>query len=346
MNGRSRAAKLRRRMLVAGVGLAAVGVAVAHGRAADKATEKAADKATENATAEHDRVRTSRNGQSSRPRISPDVAGHRGGSGTPLLLLHGISLTWRVWKPVLPLLEAHHDVIAPTLLGHSGAARLADGVELSLAVLVDGVVAELDRLGLDKVHIAGNAMGGWIACELARRGRARSLVLFSPSGAFRSNLHSAALVAGLSTWLRLLGRHGQRAEKLAWTPRGRRLLASRLFEHPERADPLELVADIRAVKNSSVVLPLLKALGDTPLEPLPDPGCPVRVVWARRDRVIPYKHFGQPLLDRLPSAELVRLNGVGHVPMTDDPRAVARLITDVTSSVDRLHEPSTERGEA
>src|ERR1700733_14259542 len=42
---------------------------------------------------------------------------HRGGTGTPLLLLHGIGAIWRVWSPVLPHLEPHHDVIAPPLPG-------------------------------------------------------------------------------------------------------------------------------------------------------------------------------------------------------------------------------------
>src|ERR1700730_11004203 len=45
---------------------------------------------------------------------------HRGGTGTPLLLLHGIGAIWRVWSPVLPHLEPHHDAIALTLTGHGG----------------------------------------------------------------------------------------------------------------------------------------------------------------------------------------------------------------------------------
>ena len=40
---------------------------------------------------------------------------HRGGTGTPLLLLHGIGAIWRAWSPVVPYLEPHHDVIVPTL---------------------------------------------------------------------------------------------------------------------------------------------------------------------------------------------------------------------------------------
>ncbi len=45
---------------------------------------------------------------------------HRGGSGTPMLCLHGFTGTWRMWELVLPALERHHDVLAPTLLGHAG----------------------------------------------------------------------------------------------------------------------------------------------------------------------------------------------------------------------------------
>jgi len=312
----------RRRVTLYGFGLAAAAVGVAAVARARSSRPPAT------------RLRTEQ--------IAPDTEGYRGGSGTPLLLLHGIGVTWRSWKPVLPLLEAHHDVIAPTLLGHSGAARLADGLEPSLDALVDGVEAELDRLGLDKVHIAGNSLGGWTSLELARRGRARSVVVFSPAGEFSSNLRQAALLASMRTRFRVAESHGARLEKLASTLRGRKMLGRSQFEHPERADPLELIADIRAIKNSLILRPLMKALVSDPIRPLPDPGCPVRVVWPLRDRILPYKHHGKPMMEKLPSAELARLNGVGHVPMSDDPEAVSRLITEVTSSVDRLQITSEE----
>jgi pimeloyl-ACP methyl ester carboxylesterase len=62
------------------------------------------------------------------------------------------------------------------------------------------------------------------------------------------------------------------------------------------------------------------------------------VVWAERDRIIPFERNGLPLLERVPGAELVRLPGVGHVPMSDDPEQVARLILEVTGAVDRAHQ--------
>jgi pimeloyl-ACP methyl ester carboxylesterase len=266
--------------------------------------------------------------------IEPDTPGHRGGSGTPILLLHGFSVTWRSWKPVLPLLEQHHDVIAPTLLGHSGAAMLPDGTVPSVDALLDGVIAELDSLGLDKVHVVGNSLGGWLALELARRGRARSVVAFSPAGGWSSNLRLATLVAGMRVAFELLEVLGPRADVLARNPRTRGMFVSAMVAHPERFDPADLVADVHALRNAPVLRPLLAVLGEHPFRFMPDPGCPVRVVWARKDRVIPFPVFGQPLLDKLPSAELLFLDGVGHVPMSDDPQAVARLILEVTNAVD------------
>src|ERR1700758_3230288 len=99
---------------------------------------------------------------------------HRAGTGTPLLLLHGIGPIWRVWSPVLPYLEPHHDVIVPTLAGHGGGAPLDPHTAPSIQALTDAVEDELDRLGLRQVHIAGNSLGGGIGIRLARRGRARA----------------------------------------------------------------------------------------------------------------------------------------------------------------------------
>ena len=73
------------------------------------------------------------------------------------------------------------DVLALDLPGFGAAEPLPDRTP-TVPALSDAVEAELDRAGLDRVHIAGNSLGGWIALELARRGRARSVVAISPSG--------------------------------------------------------------------------------------------------------------------------------------------------------------------
>jgi pimeloyl-ACP methyl ester carboxylesterase len=279
-----------------------------------------------------DRPRSRR--EPGREQITGDTAGHRSGSGTPLLLLHGFSATWRAWKPLLPLLEPHHDVIAPTLLGHSGADPVADGIAPSVEALADGVVAELDRLGLDQVHVVGNSLGGWIALELARRGRASSVVALSPGGAWRSAARIAVPLASLRLVLYAATRHAARLERMIESPRWRRVLLSGVVARPEQVAAEDVLADLRSVRAAPALLPLLRSLTATPLRPLPDPGCPIRIVWGRQDRLIPLEHFGRPLLQRVPSAELVELDGAGHVPMWDRPDAVAELILTVTGPVD------------
>jgi pimeloyl-ACP methyl ester carboxylesterase len=260
---------------------------------------------------------------------------HRAGTGTPLLLLHGIGAIWQAWSPVLPYLEPHHEVIVPTLHGHAGGPPLDSQVAPSVQALVDGIEEGLDRLGLPKVHIAGNSLGGWIGIELARRGRAQSLVLLSPAGAWRSPRRLRATAHGIRFSFGALARNSSRAEAIA----ERRLLHWAMLvgqvAHPDRVPRESLVAYIHASGQSPVVEPLLRVLHLTPVDPLPaDRDYPVRLVWAERDRILPFKHFGSPMLERLPGAELIRLSGVGHVPMSDDPARVANLILEVTQAVD------------
>jgi pimeloyl-ACP methyl ester carboxylesterase len=260
---------------------------------------------------------------------------HRGGAGQPLLLLHGIGAIWRAWSPVLPYLEPHHDVIVPTLHGHAGGPPLDAEVAPSVQALADGIEAGLDRMGLQKVHIAGNSLGGWIGIELARRGRARSLVLLSPAGAWRSPRRIKMQSVGVRFSLGALGRYSHRAEAIAERRLLRWAMLAGQVAHPHRVERESLVTYIHASSRAPVVDPLLRVLHHHPVDPLPaDRDYPVRLVWADRDRVLPFKHFGSPMLERLPGAELIRLHGVGHVPMSDDPARVAELILEVTRVAD------------
>jgi pimeloyl-ACP methyl ester carboxylesterase len=260
---------------------------------------------------------------------------HRGGNGPPLLLLHGIGAIWRAWSPVLPYLEPHHDVIVPTLHGHAGGPQLDSEVAPSVQALADGIEAELDRLGLQKVHIAGNSLGGWIGIELARRGRARSLVLLSPAGAWRSPRRIQLTTVGVRYSLSALARYSSRAEAIAERRVLRWAMLAGQVAHPNRVPRESVVTYIHASGQSPVVDPLLRVLHHHPVDPLPaDRDYPVRLVWADRDRVLPFKHFGSPMLERLPGAEFIRLPDVGHVPMSDDPARVAELILEVTRAVD------------
>src|SRR5215217_6660227 len=105
---------------------------------------------------------------------------HRGGSGEPLVLLHGIGHTWRGWKPMLPQLERSFDVLALDLPGFGHSSPLPAGVEPTPEALADAVEDAMDEAGVTAAHLAGNSLGGWIALELARRERALTVTAISP----------------------------------------------------------------------------------------------------------------------------------------------------------------------
>ena len=104
---------------------------------------------------------------------------HREGEGQPLALLHGIGSRWQMWRPVLPALAAEHDVVALDLPGFGASPMPPAGTPAGVDSLCALVADFLDELGLDRPHLAGNSLGGLIALELARRGRARSVCAIS-----------------------------------------------------------------------------------------------------------------------------------------------------------------------
>src|SRR5690349_10131747 len=96
----------------------------------------------------------------------------RGGAGEPLVLLHGATSSWRCWRDVIPDLTDRYDVFAPNLPGHAGLPRPSE--PHTIKDLADVLERHMDAVGFDTAHVAGNSLGGWLAIELAARGRART----------------------------------------------------------------------------------------------------------------------------------------------------------------------------
>ena len=81
---------------------------------------------------------------------------------------------------MLPALEAEHDVLAPTLAGHAGGPPIEG--EITNEVLADGVERAMDEAGFETAHIVGNSLGGYVALQMAERGRAQTVVALAPAG--------------------------------------------------------------------------------------------------------------------------------------------------------------------
>ncbi|CAN5652657.1 alpha/beta hydrolase [soil metagenome] len=111
---------------------------------------------------------------------------HDVGEGAPVLMLHGSGpgvSAWANWQHALPVLSQHARVIAPDIVGFGHTERPAD-VRYSLRTWTDHVWGVLDALGVDKVSIIGNSLGGRIALQMAEDDQARldRLVLMGSPG--------------------------------------------------------------------------------------------------------------------------------------------------------------------
>jgi pimeloyl-ACP methyl ester carboxylesterase len=261
----------------------------------------------------------------------------RAGEGEPLVLIHGYGNTWRAWEAVLPALAEHHDVLAPTMCGHHEGEALAEGVEASMSALADGVERAMDRAGFDTAHLCGNSLGGWVALDLARRGRARSVVCLAPAGGWEGGSRAERRLKRMFT----IGRHlndrlEPHAERLVRRPGVRKLLFRDIVRHPERLSPAQAAARMRSTSGCTVYWDLMKAiLRDGPPDWLAEVDAPVLVGWPEHDRVLPVERYSQGLRDGLKGAEWRALPGVGHVPMSDDPELICRTILDWAAAHER-----------
>ncbi|MDT7747502.1 MAG: hypothetical protein QOD96_1164 [Pseudonocardiales bacterium] len=90
----------------------------------------------------------------------------RGGRGPALVLLHGFPQDWFEWRRLMPRLAERFTVIAVDLRGVGGSAAPADGY--AATDLAEDVHQLLGVLGIDRAHVVGHDIGGWVAYAFAR----------------------------------------------------------------------------------------------------------------------------------------------------------------------------------
>jgi pimeloyl-ACP methyl ester carboxylesterase len=227
--------------------------------------------------------------------IEPDSPPtYRGGSGEPLVLIHGGGGTPRLWRTTIPLLEPHHEVLAVTLAGHFGGPDPMRG-GATVDALVDAVETDMDEAGFDTAHVAGGSLGGWVALELGRRGRARSVVAIAPAGGWERGSREVRRVVRIYRVLvnasRLLARF---AHLVASRPRLRRLAAWHHFAHPERMSPDDFEYMLAGAVGAPRLLDGLTWALDAPgAEALHEIACPVLLAFPETDHILPRRRYSE-----------------------------------------------------
>jgi pimeloyl-ACP methyl ester carboxylesterase len=251
---------------------------------------------------------------------------YRAGSGPPLVLIHGIGSQWQVWKPVLDRLTPHRDVVALDLPGFGASPAPPPGTPPGIESLTRLVTEFLDGLGLERPHVAGNSLGGWLALELAKRGRVASATALSPGG-FAKGADAAFLGASLQLTLRLTRRLAPRARGIMRYPLLRQLVMGQVIAHPRRVAPEDAAGAVRAAAYApwfEETLPVIVADNFKPAGRLP---VPVTVAWGARDFLLP-RWQARRAAKALPGARVFTLPGCGHLTPYDDPEQVARVLIE------------------
>ncbi len=242
------------------------------------------------------------------------ITGLRRGSGRPLVLLHTLGTDHRMWDPVLERLAAERDVLALDLPGFGGSPALARGSPVALALAVSGFLASR---GIERPHVAGNSLGGWVALEMAAAGRAASVTAIAPAG-----LWSRPLEPKRSTTRTIARVLLPVLAPLLRTRAGRRLAFAGTAARPELIPPEAAMRLARAYATAPGFRAANDAMRAARFTALDRLTIPVTLAWPEFDRLV-----ARPR--RLPaSVRSVVLRGCGHLPTWDDPEQVARVLLD------------------
>lgn len=247
------------------------------------------------------------------------IAYLEGGTGEPLLLIHGMGANKDEWNRVAYHLTSQHRVIAVDLPGFGDSDKPADGRYYTpdqVRYLEDIVEA----LGLEKVHLGGSSMGGRIAAAYAAQhsDKVESLWLLAPSG---------VISAQPSEVIKRL----QRGEQLPLVVSNREELDESLKltteQPPYYPDPVKDAFAKSAAENyrlhSRIMAELNQEAASQPLERIAAGlSVPTRIVWGEQDKLFHYSS-AEVLRNLIDDSSVFLLPDTGHLPMMEAPADVA-----------------------
>jgi magnesium chelatase accessory protein len=250
----------------------------------------------------------------------------RTGAGPRMLLVHGTAASTHTWRGTLPLLARSFDVLAVDLPGHGYTAPVARDA-MGLAAIADALDGLLRVLRFEPEFVVGHSAGAAILLQMTLDGAVapRSIVgLNAALKPFGGALHGvvrpvARWVAGSRLLPYVLARRAQdpAAVRRVLENTGSALddagvgFYQRLLQRPHH------VAAVLAMMASWDLAPLLARL--------PRLDCPLYLVAATGDLAVRPREAGE-VAPRVPGAQVVEIEGCGHLAHEERPEQVAELI--------------------
>ena len=237
------------------------------------------------------------------------IAYTRSGSGEPLVLLHALGTDRHMWDPVIERLASEREVFAVDMPGFGESATTSPSAPTDLARAI------ATGLDLERPHVAGNSLGGWVALELALAGHARSVTAIAPAGMWaRPLLPKRSLARSVARALR------PALSALLRSARARRIALGGTIAHPEHVPYAAALQLVRAYANAPGFDAVNDGMRANVFTGLGEIEVPLTLAWPEHDRLV-----ARPRTVPAVAREF-RLSGCGHMPTWDDPELVARVL--------------------
>ncbi len=259
------------------------------------------------------------------------LAFHSLGHGTPIVLLHGLASSRAAFNPIFDTLARHHRVIAVDLPGHGDSEPLDPGEPLTPRAQAFALGQFLDALGIQRAHLVGNSMGGWVALEAAADGRALSVTGLCPAGLWRP-IHQRSMMLEFNR--AAAQATGVLGELLLLIAPLRHLLFRTAVERTYRVDFATARAAAAAQRAASGYDEAHDGLIGHRFERSTAIGArvPVTIAFGDNDQLLPESTCQERELSP-EHARWVVMPRVGHAPMWDDPEGTIALIRSTVDGI-------------
>jgi pimeloyl-ACP methyl ester carboxylesterase len=241
-----------------------------------------------------------------------------------LLLIHGLGSDHRYWDDFTPRLSDEFDVLALDLPGHGDQAQRLSAPEGHPRALAASVAAQLGNRGIERPHVVGLSLGGWVALELAAMGRCSSVVALAPAGLWGEGTHvrRERQSVTLGPLVRVLGPALPSLLRHTWV---KKLALAKNVANPDGVSNQSFLAAARAIGTSRGYSACEKAmvgnrfLGGRRID------VPTTVAFGHDDRVFPGAKF-QNHTELPPHTKIEIIADCGHAMTWDQPDACLELI--------------------
>lgn len=245
--------------------------------------------------------------------------------GLPIILVHGTAASLHTWEPIIERLGEEYRVITYDQPGH-GLTGAHPHEDYSYDGMADALDLVIDKLGLEHFVLGGNSMGGWISWRFALENpdKIDALVLLDASG---MPLREGEEEPPANLGFRLLQNPVGRLIARHITPR------SLVEKSALQTVSVKSVMDAGTVDRYWELLRYpgnrramtLRALADHEEQHamrINEITAPALIVWGAEDQLI-LASAAQTFDERMPNADVVVYEGVGHLPMEETPERTA-----------------------